>query len=67
MERIGSLLERARDRLGALGIRNVRFRHADGNLGWREEAPFDAVLVTAGATHVPDCGDAAGGRRRKRW
>lgn len=54
MERIGSLLERARDRLGALGIRNVRFRHADGNLGWREEAPFDAVLVTAGATHVPD-------------
>lgn len=54
MERIGSLLERARDRLGVLGIRNVRFRHADGNLGWREEAPFDAVLVTAGATHVPD-------------
>ena len=54
MERIGSLLERARDRLGALGIRNVRFRHADGNVGWREEAPFDAVLVTAGATHVPD-------------
>ena len=54
MERIGSLLERAKDRLGALGIRNVRFRHADGNLGWREEAPFDAVLVTAGATHVPD-------------
>lgn len=54
MERIGSLLERARDRLGTLGIRNVRFRHADGNVGWREEAPFDAVLVTAGATHVPD-------------
>ena len=54
LERIGSLLERARDRLDALGIRNVRFRHADGNLGWREEAPFDAVLVTAGATHVPD-------------
>ncbi|MYD97100.1 MAG: protein-L-isoaspartate(D-aspartate) O-methyltransferase [Gammaproteobacteria bacterium] len=54
MERIGSLLERARDRLGALGIRNVRFRHADGNGGWREEAPFDAILVTAGATHVPD-------------
>lgn len=54
VERIGSLLERARDHLGTLGIRNVRYRHADGNLGWREEAPFDAVLVTAGATHVPD-------------
>lgn len=54
IERIGALVDRARDRLRALGIRNVRLRHDDGNLGWREEAPFDAVLVTAGATHVPD-------------
>ncbi len=54
IERIGALVDRARDRLRALGIRNVRLRHDDGNRGWREEAPFDAVLVTAGATHVPD-------------
>ena len=29
-------------------------RHDDGNLGWAQEAPFDGVLVTAGASHVPD-------------
>ena len=28
-------------------------RHGDGNLGWPEEAPFDAILVTAAASHVP--------------
>jgi len=54
VERIGSLLERARRRLRALDIRNVRLKHDDGNLGWSAEGPFDAVLVTAGATHVPD-------------
>ena len=37
-----------------MGVRNVRMKHDDGNLGWPEEAPFDAVLVTAGASHVPD-------------
>ena len=54
VERIGVLLERARRRLRALSVRNVRFKHADGNYGWPTEAPFDAALVTACATHVPD-------------
>lgn len=54
IERIGGLLDRARERLSALGMRNVRTRHGDGSLGWSEHAPFDAVLVTAGATHIPD-------------
>ena len=54
VERIGALLSRARERLRALSIRNVSFKHADGSLGWPELAPFDAVLVTAGASHVPD-------------
>ena len=54
VERIGGLLERARERLRALGIRNVRLKHADGNHGWAEHAPFDAVMVTAGASHIPD-------------
>ena len=54
VERIGALLERARERLRALSIRNVSLKHADGNLGWPSAAPFDAVLVTAGASHVPD-------------
>ena len=54
VERIRGLMERARTRLRAMGVRNVRLRHDDGNLGWPGEAPFDAVLVTAGASHVPD-------------
>ena len=54
LERIGALLQRARDRLRALGLRNVFFKHADGNLGWADAGPFDAALVTAGATHVPE-------------
>ena len=54
VERIGGLLERARGRLRALGIRNVRLKHGDGGLGWPEHAPFDAVMVTAGASHIPD-------------
>ena len=54
VERIRDLLERARTRLRAMDVRNVRLRHDDGNLGWASEAPFDAVLVTAGASHVPD-------------
>ena len=53
VERIGELLTRARQRLRALSVRNVRFKHDDGNYGWRSEAPFDAALVTACATHVP--------------
>ena len=54
VERIGVLLERARRRLRSLSVRNVRFKHADGNYGWPTEAPFDAAIVTACATHVPD-------------
>ena len=54
VERIRHLMDRARTRLHAMGAYNVRLRHDDGNLGWPDEAPFDAVLVTAGASHVPD-------------
>ena len=54
LERIGALQQRARERLRALGLRNVYFKHADGNLGWPDAGPFDAALVTAGATHVPE-------------
>ena len=54
VERIGALLARARQRLRALSIRNVQLRHADGNYGWPSAGPFDAAVVTAGASHVPD-------------
>ena len=40
--------------LGQLGYRNVHVRAGDGYLGWAEAAPFDAVVVTCGADHVPE-------------
>lgn len=53
VERIRSLADRARAILEELGYYNVLIRVGDGTLGWREEAPFDAVLVTAAAPEVP--------------
>ena len=47
------LLARARQRLRALDVNNVWFRHGDGNAGWPECEPFDAVLVTASPLRVP--------------
>lgn len=49
VERIGELLRTARKRFRQLGI-EVRSRHDDGRVGWGEYAPFDAIMVTAGAT-----------------
>lgn len=53
VERIAPLLEAARERLGALGIANVRFATGDGTLGWREFSPYARVLAAAAAPHVP--------------
>lgn len=54
VERIGALAERARLRLRQLGLRNVHTRHADGGAGWPEQAPFDAIMLTAAPAQVPD-------------
>jgi protein-L-isoaspartate(D-aspartate) O-methyltransferase len=54
IERIEPLLTRARERLRELGIRNVRFRHGDGTLGWKAHAPFDGILVAAAPLTVPE-------------
>ena len=54
IERIEPLLSRARERLKELGIRNVRFRHGDGALGWKTQAPFDGILVAAAPLTVPE-------------
>ena len=54
IERIEPLLARARERLKELGIRNVRFRHGDGTLGWKARAPFDGILVAAAPLTVPE-------------
>ncbi len=53
IERHGALLDRAREALRLAGARNVSVLVGDGTLGWREYAPFDAILVTAGAPAVP--------------
>ncbi|HWQ15640.1 MAG TPA: protein-L-isoaspartate(D-aspartate) O-methyltransferase [Roseiflexaceae bacterium] len=53
VEIIGPLAEHARERLARLGYSNVTVRHADGYFGWEEEAPFDAILVTAAPDHIP--------------
>jgi protein-L-isoaspartate(D-aspartate) O-methyltransferase len=54
IERIEPLLTRARGRLKELGVRNVRFRHGDGSLGWKAHAPFDGILVAAAPLTVPE-------------
>ena len=54
IERIAPLLARARERLKELGVRNVRFRHGDGSLGWKAHAPFDGILVAAAPLTVPE-------------
>ncbi len=48
-----ALAESAGQRLQRLGYENVTVRHADGHYGWNEVAPFDAVIVTAAAGHIP--------------
>lgn len=54
VERIDSLLRNARRRFRALKLDNIRSKHDDGRLGWTEEGPFDAILLTAAGEHVPD-------------
>jgi protein-L-isoaspartate(D-aspartate) O-methyltransferase len=53
IEIIEPLARQARDRLHALGYDNVTTRLGDGYFGWQEHAPFDAIVVTAAASHVP--------------
>lgn len=47
------LAQRANERLHRLGYDNVEVRAADGYRGWPEHAPFDGIIVTAAASHVP--------------
>jgi protein-L-isoaspartate(D-aspartate) O-methyltransferase len=54
IERIEPLLARAKERIKELGLRNVRFRHGDGALGWKTQAPFDGILVAAAPLTVPE-------------
>ncbi len=47
------LAETAKRRLQERGYRNVRVRHGDGYYGWEDAAPFDAIIITAAANHIP--------------
>jgi protein-L-isoaspartate(D-aspartate) O-methyltransferase len=54
VERIKALSEAARARLRDLSYRNIHFAYADGTLGWEAHAPYDGIIVTAGAMEVPE-------------
>src|SRR6476469_563588 len=53
IERIAPLLDTARETIRHVGPRNISFLLGDGTLGWRQYAPYDAILVGAGAPEVP--------------
>lgn len=53
VERIPELAKSAKRRLDALGYGNVEYKTGDGSAGWAEQAPFDRIIVTAGAGIVP--------------
>ncbi len=53
IERLPELSERARTAVERAGLPGVRYRVGDGSRGWPEEAPFDRVIVTAGAPTMP--------------
>jgi protein-L-isoaspartate(D-aspartate) O-methyltransferase len=53
IERVGTLVTQARDAIRAAGATNVSLLAGDGTLGWRDYAPYDAILVTAGSPTVP--------------
>lgn len=54
IERIRPLAMQARKVLDSLHLLNVNIKVGDGTLGWSEEGPFDAILVTAGAPAIPE-------------
>lgn len=53
VERIPSLAHRANQILKKLGYKNIVTRVSDGTMGWPDEAPFDGIIVTAGAPRIP--------------
>jgi len=54
VERLPALAEKAKGILNKLGYKNIRVHIAEPALGWQPEAPYDAIIVTAGAPQIPD-------------
>jgi protein-L-isoaspartate(D-aspartate) O-methyltransferase len=53
VERVKPLLDEAFERLMSLGYRNVHLHYGDGTKGWEKNAPYDRILITAGAPDLP--------------
>ncbi len=53
VERVPALFERARELLRSMSVSNVSLLQGDGTVGWRQYAPYDAILVSAAAPEVP--------------
>ena len=53
IEIVKPLADSARERFEPLGYKQIKSKYADGYYGWEEYAPFDAIIVTAAAGHVP--------------
>ena len=54
IERVAPLAQRAKEIFGSLALTNVLQKVGDGSLGWKQYAPFDGIIVTAGAPDIPD-------------
>ena len=54
VERVEGLAKKAESTLARLGYDNIRIKVDDGTLGWRENAPYDAIVVTAGSPKIPE-------------
>jgi protein-L-isoaspartate(D-aspartate) O-methyltransferase len=54
LERISPLVMKARKHLREIRMSNIKLKHADGTMGLPDFAPFDGIIVTAAATHIPE-------------
>ena len=54
IERQSALVERSQRRVNQLGYDNVEIKYGDGKLGWAEKSPFDAIIVSAATSEVPE-------------
>jgi protein-L-isoaspartate(D-aspartate) O-methyltransferase len=54
VERIQELYKRAQELIQRLQLRNIQCKYDDGTLGWPQQAPFDAIIVTAAPSQVPE-------------
>lgn len=54
IERIPELAERARSILNELGYENIKIKVGDGTKGWKEYAPYQRIIITAGAPEIPE-------------